>query len=156
MSEQLVNVKTSAKNYWGTSTNTSAGKLTFNDKGQAQITVEQFQILSQPRFAFMGLKQDGGEAIEVPEDVQDNTEVTSELQGEQDSEIQGEVISEVTQSDNDEVLDKQVDQELVEQIKALTTLKELKEAAETLELPKDKWEDARRKETLRQYILESL
>lgn len=61
-------IKTTKQSLFGTSTNTSVGKITIDEKGMTDITPEQYQELSHERYSFLKLVKVGEDDIKKIEE----------------------------------------------------------------------------------------
>lgn len=169
-------IKTNKNHYKGQTTTTSAGTISFDKDGVAQITDEQYQILSHPRFEFMGLYKaeqevkvyteptttnQSDEIKKIEQNEFEQSEVTSQTvtQSEQSNPemVASEPVENETQQETatSQTFEQQVDNELIEEIKGMR-FKSLQKVAKELDLPETEWEAIRVTEDLRQYVLKNI
>jgi|SRR5690606_23592675 len=160
-------IKTNKNHYKGQTTTTSAGTISFDKDGVAQITDEQYQILSHPRFEFMGLYKTEQEVKVYTEPItaNQNDEIKKIEQKDEELETVTSGLAQVEDENNKEVLqsetvasetfEQQVDNELIEEIKGMR-FKSLQKVAKELDLPETEWEAIRVTEDLRQYVLKNI
>ncbi len=126
-----------------------AGEIvTCNEKGEVEVSEKVAQLLLSDQYSFLGFSL-GGEIKKIEENEPLKVEKGEEIK----VPVQPEVGSPAEEIEKEEA---PKDQSLAELIEGMESINELKEAAKTLELPKEEWENYKRKDYFKQYLLSKI